>query len=119
MNPVISLRPVPRNSVLRSSLFTFPIIFLVVCLLPVQLYGSTTIFCDPSLNLTNRTNCDNAKPSSTYSASDNDETILIIPDIVPTDKDLGDETSSVRGSGIGITDSDGNDDNSKNSIREN
>ncbi|MPZ08482.1 MAG: hypothetical protein GEU26_19075 [Nitrososphaeraceae archaeon] len=54
--------------------------------------------CDPSLNLTN---CDERSSSSSTSdtgtidnsRSDNTETPLIIPDISPTDKDLGDATT--------------------------
>ena len=94
---------------LNSVLFIFSL-FLIVCLLsPVQLYGST-ILCDQSLNLTRPTNCDerSSLSSSTSdtettdnSQSDNTETPLIIPDISPTDKDLGDEmTDGDRGTTV-------------------
>jgi hypothetical protein len=73
----------------------FIIIFL---LLPIQLYGST-VLCDPSLNLTNLTDCgddeallSNMSPD-TDSQFDNTETPLIIPDILPTDNELGDTTT--------------------------
>jgi hypothetical protein len=99
---------------------------LIVCLLsPVQLYGST-ILCDPSLNLTNLTNCDEESPSSSTSdtttidnsRSDNTETPLIIPDISPTSKDLDDTKTD---GDLGTTDTDVNNDNddSENSIDEN
>ena len=42
-----------RLIVLNSVLFIFSLFLIVCLLLPVQLYGSTTL-CDPSLNLTNR-----------------------------------------------------------------
>ena len=80
----------------------------------MQLYGSTTL-CDPSLNLTNLTNCDEESPSSSTSdpgiidnsRSDNTETPLIIPDISPTDKDLEDETTE---GDLGTTVTDATDD---------
>ena len=108
---------------LRSVLFIFSL-FLIICLLsPVQLYGST-ILCDPSLNLTN---CDerSSSLSSTSdtttkdnSRSDNTETPLIIPDILPTSKDLDD---AMTDGDLGTTDTDVNNDNddSENSIDEN
>ena len=117
---------------LNSVLFVFSL-FLIVCLLsPVQLYGST-ILCDPSLNLTRPTNCDerSSLSSSTSdtettdnSQSDNTETPLIIPDISPTDKDLDD---AMTDGDLGTTDTDVNNDNdndndnddSENSIDEN
>jgi hypothetical protein len=87
--------------VLNSVPFIFSL-FLIVCLLsPVQLYGST-ILCDPSLNLTRPTNCDESSSLSSStsdtettdnSQSDNTETPLIIPDISPTNKDLEDATT--------------------------
>ena len=94
---------------------------------PVQLYGST-ILCDLSLNLTRPTNCDEGSSSSSStldiettdsSQSDNTVTPLIIPDILPTDKDLGGATTD---GDLGTTvtdaindDNDGNDnDNSEN-----
>ena len=119
-------------TVLNSVLFIFSL-FLIVGLLPlVQLYGST-ILCDPSLNLTRPTNCDERSSSSSStsdtattdnSQSDNTETPLIIPDISPTNKDLEDETTD---GDRGTTDTDVNNDNdndndnddSENSIDEN
>ena len=103
---------------LNSVLFIFSL-FLIVCLLsPVQLYGST-ILCDPSLNLTN---CDERSSllSSTSdtttidnSRSDNTETPLIIPDILPTSKDLDD---AMTDGDLGTTDTDAtnDDDDSEN-----
>ena len=113
---------------LNSVLFIFSL-FLIACLLsPVQLYGST-ILCDPSLNLTN---CDERSSllSSTSdtttidnSRSDNTETPLIIPDILPTSKDLDD---AMTDGDLGTTDtdvtdevSDDNDDNDDNDNSEN
>lgn len=90
-----------RSTVLKSVLFIFSLSILIACLLlPVQLYGST-ILCDPSLNLTHPTNCDERSSSSPTldiettdnSRSDNAETPLIIPNISPTDKDLEDATT--------------------------
>jgi hypothetical protein len=106
--------------VLNSVLFIFSL-FLIVCLLsPVQLYGST-ILCDPSLNLTRPTNCDerSSLSSSTSdtettdnSQSDNTETPLIIPDISPTNKDLEDETTDGdRGTTVPDANDEVNDDN--------
>jgi hypothetical protein len=101
-----------RSTVLKSVLFIFSLSILIACLLlPVQLYGST-ILCDPSLNLTN---CDEESPSSSTSdpgiidnsQSDNTETPLIIPDISPTDKDLGDPTTD---GDLGTTVTDATDD---------
>ena len=115
---------------LNSVLFIFSLFLIVHLLSPVQLYGST-ILCDPSLNLTRPTNCDerSSLSSSTSdtettdnSQSDNTETPLIIPDISPTDKDLEDATTD---GDRGTTDTDVNNDNdndnddSKNSIDEN
>ena len=119
-----------RSTVLRSVLFIFSLSILIACLLlPVQLYGST-ILCDPSLNLTN---CDERSSSSSStsdtttidnSRSDNTETPLIIPDILPTSKDLDD---AMTDGDLGTTDTDVNNDNdndndnddSENSIDEN
>ncbi|MGB8641107.1 MAG: hypothetical protein WCD28_02390 [Nitrososphaeraceae archaeon] len=88
--------------------------------------------CDPSLNLTRPTNCDersslSSSPSDTEttdnSQSDNTETPLIIPDISPTNKDLEDETTDGdRGTTVpDATDevSDDNDDNDDNDNSEN
>ncbi|MGC1132100.1 MAG: hypothetical protein WA941_04720 [Nitrososphaeraceae archaeon] len=79
--------------------------------------------CDPSLNLTN---CDERSSSSSStsdtttidnSRSDNTETPLIIPDILPTDKDLDD---AMTDGDLGTIDTDINNDNdnddSENSI---
>ena len=85
---------------LNSVLFIFSLLLIVCLLLPVQLYGST-ILCDPSLNLTHPTNCDERSSSSSTSdtetidnsRSENTETPLIIPDISPTNKDLKDATT--------------------------
>ena len=116
-----------RSTVLKSVLFIFSLSILIACLLlPVQLYGST-ILCDPSLNLTN---CDERSSSSSISdtttidnsRSDNTETPLIIPDILPTSKDLDD---AMTGGDLGTTDTDVSNDNdndnddSENSIDEN
>jgi hypothetical protein len=114
-----------RSTVLKSVLFNFSLSILIACLLlPVQLYGST-ILCDPSLNLTN---CDERSSSSSTSdsttidnsRSDNTETPLIIPDILPTSKDLDD---AMTDGDLGTTDTDVNNDNdnddSENSIDEN
>jgi len=112
--------------VLRSVLFIFSLFLILCLLLPVQLYGST-ILCDQSLNLTN---CDERSLSSSSSTSDpgiidnsrsdNTETPLIIPDILPTSKDLDD---AMTDGDLGTTDTDVNNDNdnddSENSIDEN
>ena len=112
--------------VLNSVLFIFSLFLIVRLLSPVQLYGST-ILCDPSLNLTN---CDERSSSSSISdtttidnsRSDNTETPLIIPDILPTSKDLDD---AMTGGDLGTTDTDVSNDNdndnddSENSIDEN
>jgi len=109
--------------VLRSVLFIFSLFLMLCLLLPVQLYGST-ILCDPSLNLTN---CDERSSSSSStsdtttidnSRSDNTETPLIIPDILPTDKDLEDATTD-GDRGTTDTDVDNDNDDSENSIDEN
>jgi hypothetical protein len=97
---------------------------MLCLLLPVQLYGST-ILCDPSLN---STNCDERSSSSSTSdtttidnsRSNNIETPLIIPDISPTDKDLGDATTDGdRGTTDTDNDNDNDNDDSENSIDEN
>ena len=111
---------------LRSVLFIFSLFLILCLLLPVQLYGST-ILCDQSLNLTN---CDERSLSSSSSTSDtttidnsrsdNTETPLIIPDILPTSKDLDD---AMTDGDLGTTDTDVDNDNdnddSENSIDEN
>jgi hypothetical protein len=117
--------------VLNSVLFIFSLFLIVRLLSPVQLYGST-ILCDPSLNLTRPTNCDerSSLSSSTSdtettdnSQSDNTETPLIIPDISPTNKDLEDETTDGdRGTTVPDANdevSDDNDDNDDNDNSEN
>jgi hypothetical protein len=117
--------------VLNSVLFIFSLFLIVHLLSPVQLYGST-ILCDPSLNLTRPTNCDerSSLSSSTSdtettdnSQSDNTETPLIIPDISPTNKDLEDETTDGdRGTTVPDANdevSDDNDDNDDNDNSEN
>jgi len=114
--------------VLNSVLFIFSL-FLIVGLLPlVQLYGST-ILCDPSLNLTRPTNCDERSSSSSStsdtattdnSQSDNTETPLIIPDISPTDKDLEDATTDGdRGTTVPDATDEVSDDNDDNDNSEN
>jgi hypothetical protein len=76
-----------------------------------QVYAST-VSCDPSLNLTNLTNCHgDSRSVSTPSTADNSETFLIIPDILPTNEDLGDGTT---GRDL-ATDADDSADSSKNS----
>jgi hypothetical protein len=119
-----------RSTVLRSVLFIFSLSILIACLLlPVQLYGST-ILCDQTLNLTN---CDERSSSSSStsdtttidnSRSDNTETPLIIPDILPTSKDLDDAlTDGDRGTTVpdvnNDNDNDHDNDDSENSIDEN
>jgi hypothetical protein len=117
--------------VLYSVLFIFSLFLIVHLLSPVQLYGST-ILCDPSLNLTRPTNCDerSSLSSSTSdtettdnSQSDSTETPLIIPDISPTNKDLEDETTDGdRGTTVPDANdevSDDNDDNDDNDNSEN
>jgi hypothetical protein len=76
-----------------------------------QVYGST-VSCDQSLNLTNLTNCrGDGRSASASSTTDNSETFLIIPDILPTSKDLGDEMTERDLA----TEADDGDDSSKNS----
>ena len=77
--------------VLIFGLFTFSLFFLVVYLLPIEVYGST-LPCDPS----NLTNCDEKTSSASSNTaagdntqSDNAGTPLVLPDISPTAKDLG------------------------------
>jgi hypothetical protein len=91
-------------------------------LLPAhQLYGST-ILCDPS----NQTNC-NEQRSVSNSGTEvtenlqpgNTETPIIIPDISPTDKDLGDTATNddLDGTDTEVTnnDNDNTNDDSENS----
>ena len=111
---------------LKSALFIFSLFLMICLLLPVQLYGST-ILCEPSLNLTS---CESSSSSISDTKTINNsrpektETPLIIPDNLPTAKDLDDETN---GGGLGTTthtgatnDHDNNhNDDSENSIDEN
>ena len=82
--------------VLIFGLFTFSLFFLVVYLLPIEVYGST-LPCDPS----NLTNCDEKTSSASSNTaagdntqSDNAGTPLVLPDISPTAKDLGNPTTN-------------------------
>ncbi|MGB7634871.1 MAG: hypothetical protein WBL68_14200 [Nitrososphaeraceae archaeon] len=82
--------------VLIFGLFTFSLFFLVVYLLPIEVYGST-LPCDPS----NLTNCEEktSSASSNTAAGDNTQsdsagTPLVLPDISPTTKDLGNPTTN-------------------------
>jgi hypothetical protein len=110
--------------VLKSGLFVISLFLLIECLLlPVQLYGSVNL-CDPSLNLTNLTNCDERSSSTAdtettdNSQPDNTETPLIIPDISPTDKDLEDATTE-GDRGTTVTDATNEDDNDDDDNSEN
>jgi hypothetical protein len=84
---------VSRNSVLIFGLFFMFSLFLIVCLLPTQLYGST-ISCDPPANLTNcmeaSTSSSSASNTGTTGNSRSDDTLipLTLPDISPRDEDL-------------------------------
>lgn len=92
-------------------------------LLPAhQLYGST-ILCDPS----NQTNCNEQRSVSNSGTEvtknlqpDNTETPIIIPDISPTDEDLGDIATSddLDGTDTEVTnnDNDNTNDDSENNI---
>lgn len=100
-----------HHSMLIFGLPTFSLFFLIVYLLPIELYGST-LPCDPS----NLTNCDEktSSPSSSSAAGDDTQsdiagTPLVLPDISPTDKDLGTQTT---GTDLDVSDPDlGNDNN--------
>jgi hypothetical protein len=100
-----------HHSMLIFGLPTFSLFFLIVYLLPIELYGST-LPCDPS----NLTNCDEktSSPSSSSAAGDDTQsdiagTPLVLPDISPTDKDLGTTTT---GTDLDVSDPDlGNDNN--------
>lgn len=95
-------------------------------LLPAhQLYGST-ILCDPS----NQTNCNEQRSVSNSGTEvtenlqpDNTETPIIIPDISPTDKDLGDTATNddLDGTETEVTnnDNDNTNDDSENNIERN
>ena len=111
---------------LKSGLYVISLFLLIECLLlPVQLYGSVSL-CDPSLNLTNLTNCDERSSSSSTadtettdnSQPDNTVTPLIIPDISPTDKDLEDATTD-GDRGTTVTDATNEDDNDDDDNSEN
>ena len=84
---------VSHNSVLIFGLFFMFSLFLIVGLLPTQLYGST-ISCDPPANLTNcmeaSTSSSSAFNTGTNGNSQSDDTItpLKLPDISPRDEDL-------------------------------
>jgi len=92
-------------------------------LLPAhQLYGNT-ILCDPS----NQTNCNEQRSVSNSGTEvtenlqpDNTETPIIIPDISPTDEDLGDIVTSddLDGTDTEVTnnDNDNTNDDSENNI---
>jgi hypothetical protein len=92
-------------------------------LLPAhQLYGST-ILCGPS----NQTNCNDQRSVSNPGTEvtdnlqpDNTETPIIIPDISPTDEDLGDTATSddLDGTDTDVTndDNDNTNDDSENNI---
>ena len=92
-------------------------------LLPAhQLYGNT-ILCDPS----NQTNCNEQRSVSNSGTEvtenlqpDNTETPIIIPDISPTDEDLGDIATSddLDGTDTEVTnnDNDNTNDDSENNI---
>lgn len=62
-------------------------------ILPTQLYGSA-VSCDPTINLTNQTNCAERSASTSNPetmddlSSDDTETPLILPDLSPTREDL-------------------------------
>ncbi len=106
-------------------LFFFLIVGLMMLLPAHQLYGST-ILCDPS----NQTNC-NEQGSVSNSGTevtdnlqpDNTETPIIIPDILPTDEDLGDTVTSddLDGTDTEVTnnDNDNTNDDSENNIEGN
>jgi hypothetical protein len=101
-----------HHSMLIFGLPTFSLFFLIVYLLPIELYGST-LPCNPS----NLTDCDektSSSPSSSSAAGDDTQsdiagTPLVLPDISPTDKDLGTPTT---GTDLDVSDPDlGNDNN--------
>ena len=82
--------------VLIFALFTLSFFYLVVYLLPFEVYGST-LPCDPS----NLTICDEKTSSASSNTaagdntqSDNAGTLLVLPDISPTAKDLGNPTTN-------------------------
>ena len=82
--------------VLIFGLFTFLLLFLIVYLLPIGVYGST-LPCDPS----NLANCDEKTSSASSNTagddtqSDNTRTPLALPDISPTVEDLGTPSTDI------------------------
>jgi hypothetical protein len=115
------LNPKYQNGIFHHSIFifslsAFSLFFLIVYLLPTELYGST-LPCDPA----NLTNCEDDKKSSSPSSStvtgddtqsDNAGTPLLLPDISPTDKDLGAPTTSTDLDISGIESGNDNNDDS-------
>ena len=103
-----------HHSMFIFSLSAFSLFSLIVCLLPAELYGST-LPCDPS----NLTNCDEKTPSPSSSSATGDDTQsdtagtpLVLPDIAPTDKDLGTPTT---GTDLDRSDTDSGNDNNDDS----
>lgn len=96
--------------------------FLIMYLQPTELYGSM-LFCDPS----NLTECDEKTSSSSSlssqtvagdkTLSNNIEAPLVLPDISPTDQDLGSPStySDLGASDADSTNSNHNNDDSENS----
>ena len=111
-----------RNSL---GLFFFLIVGLMVLLAcPSTLWS--TILCDPS----NQTNCNDQRSVSNAGTEvidnlqpDNTETPIIIPDISPTDDDLGDTSTSDDSDGMDTEvtndENDNTDDDSENNIDRN
>jgi hypothetical protein len=106
-------------------LFFFLVVGLMVLDPAHQLYAST-ILCDPS----NQTDCNDQRSVSNSGTEvtdnlqpDNTETPIIIPDISPTDEDLGDAaTTSYDSDGTDTevtSDNDNTDDNSEDNIDRN
>ena len=94
-----------RSALLFGSVLL--VVFLIAYLIfPTQLYGSS-VFCDPTVNLTNQTTCSERTASSANSESmdesrsDDIETPLILPDFSPTREDLdnieGDDSTNPSG----------------------
>lgn len=107
-----------HHSMFIFGLSAFSLFSLIVCLLPAELYGST-LSCDPS----NLTNCDEKTPSPSSSSaagvdtqSDTAGTPLVLPDIAPTDKDLGTPTT---GTDLDRSDTDSGNDNNDDSRDDN
>lgn len=99
-----------RNSL---GLFFLLVIGLMMLLPAHQLYGSS-ILCDPS----NQTNCNDQRSVSNPGTEvtdklqpDNTEAPIIIPDISPTDEDLGDAATSDDSDGTDTGDTRENDEN--------